>query len=413
MPQDDALISDLNSLNNLIVNCPDFQKLEMMIGGFNLFDVLKFAEGEIRHSNMLAWLMDPSESHGLDDSFLKNWLMRVIHEAPRDSTSISAVDVDTCQIERAEVRREWNKIDILLNLTLEGGKTWIICIENKINSAQHDSQLSRYHKIVDSTFPHAEAHVFVYLSRYEETPEDTAYVNASYKQVHTSLKNCLEIRKHSIGSEPAVLINNYLRLLEERFMDESDIARTAQRIYSQHKRALDLIFAHRPNSIENITIKVKEVFAHNAEKLGIIMEPSAKTYVRFCPKAWDLQGNRQGRAWVGSTRTILMEVSLGKKANLVVTAGYAPSTWLDDLWQRAAQPPFKRSREKKPYWCRIHEAGSMKVELDDEDSPDPDSIVNSIYDWASKLYLSENTQAMIEEVASRLPALEVATSKAQ
>ena len=38
---------------------------------FNLFDILKIAEAEIRHSNILAWLLDPNENHGLSDRIIK------------------------------------------------------------------------------------------------------------------------------------------------------------------------------------------------------------------------------------------------------------------------------------------------------------------------------------------------------
>lgn len=41
---------------------------------FNIFDVLKISGMEIRHSNMLAWLLDPHETHGWGTSFLKAFL---------------------------------------------------------------------------------------------------------------------------------------------------------------------------------------------------------------------------------------------------------------------------------------------------------------------------------------------------
>ena len=38
---------------------------------FNTFDVLRYADYEIRHSNVLAWLLQPAETHGIDGRFLK------------------------------------------------------------------------------------------------------------------------------------------------------------------------------------------------------------------------------------------------------------------------------------------------------------------------------------------------------
>src|SRR5205807_611078 len=99
--------ADYAVLNDLIVNCPDFEHLEALLGGFNLFQVLDFEHGEIRHSNVLAWILDPAQSHGLDDSFLKKWLMRVIHESTDETgTAVAAVDIDGWQLAGVEVRRE-------------------------------------------------------------------------------------------------------------------------------------------------------------------------------------------------------------------------------------------------------------------------------------------------------------------
>lgn len=50
------------------INCLDV--LRPWTNGTNIFEVLKIARTEIRHSNMLAWLLDPNESHNLGTSFL-------------------------------------------------------------------------------------------------------------------------------------------------------------------------------------------------------------------------------------------------------------------------------------------------------------------------------------------------------
>ncbi|MYK89711.1 MAG: hypothetical protein F4018_16005, partial [Acidobacteria bacterium] len=41
---------------------------------FNVFDILRYSEYEIRHSNVLAWLLEPGETHGLSDKFLRRFL---------------------------------------------------------------------------------------------------------------------------------------------------------------------------------------------------------------------------------------------------------------------------------------------------------------------------------------------------
>ena len=39
---------------------------------FNAFDVLRYSDYEIRHSNVLAWLLTPGETHGVGAAFLRS-----------------------------------------------------------------------------------------------------------------------------------------------------------------------------------------------------------------------------------------------------------------------------------------------------------------------------------------------------
>ena len=44
--------ADLHELNSFVVNCAELRDLEKLLGTFNLFRVLRFEHGEIRHSNV-------------------------------------------------------------------------------------------------------------------------------------------------------------------------------------------------------------------------------------------------------------------------------------------------------------------------------------------------------------------------
>ena len=39
---------------------------------FNPFDVLRYSDYEIRHSNVLAWLLQPNDTHGIADAFIRD-----------------------------------------------------------------------------------------------------------------------------------------------------------------------------------------------------------------------------------------------------------------------------------------------------------------------------------------------------
>lgn len=70
-------ISDKEALQNLLLDIQCLDRLSKWSNRFNLFDVLKISGTEIRHSNVLAWLLDPNENHGLGmlscGGFCKHW----------------------------------------------------------------------------------------------------------------------------------------------------------------------------------------------------------------------------------------------------------------------------------------------------------------------------------------------------
>jgi hypothetical protein len=333
MPEDGSTQTLLNELNELIVNCPEFETLEGLLGGFNIFQVLKFEHGEIRHSNVLAWIMDPAGSHGLGSTFLKKWLMRILHESSSErEMPIAPVDIDSWQFAEVEVRREWLHIDLLVIMKLVDGGECIVVIENKIKSTEGKNQLKRYREVVEKQFPHTKK-LFIFLTKDLQEPSDKAWEPASYDEIHTTLKECLQSRSNTIGGEPKVLLENYIKLIEENFMDESEIAKTARSIYKQHKRALDIIFENRPDNIGVISEGVRSLLEKNSELLQISVDNSStKSILRFIPNAWDVVGNSHGQAWVRSNRTIVFEVVFEKTGvHLKIVSGAAPLQWLDQL----------------------------------------------------------------------------------
>ena len=409
MPTNTALQTDYNALNELVVNCPELAEVESLMGGFNLFSVLGFEYGELRHSNALAWLFDPTESHGLGDSFLQRWLMTVLHEANTDH-QITPVDVDCWSLVSVEVRREWKHIDLLFILKMDGGSEWVICIENKVKSRQHSNQLTRYREIVEQTFPKAAQKLFLFLTKDEELPDDDAYLSATYTQVHKCLKDCVQASSHSIGNEPRVLIDNYLRLLEEKFMNESDIARLAQKIYKQHKHALDLIYEQRPDNMKLASDKLQSLLRESSQELCIQMESCSKAYIRFIPNKWDQKGNDHGGAWSSCKRNILFELNLGgKKPSLYLISGKSPDAWIDPLWERAKKAPFKmaksRSKIRAKYWVTLFST-TTNLRLAEKDDIWPDDIAEKISKWVGEELQRSDVKDMIQIIADELPKLD-------
>ena len=52
---------------------PDFSHLQKCLQKRNFFRILGLETLEIRHSNMLAWLLDSEENHDLYDGFVRRF----------------------------------------------------------------------------------------------------------------------------------------------------------------------------------------------------------------------------------------------------------------------------------------------------------------------------------------------------
>ena len=103
---------------------------------FNAFDVLRYSEYEIRHSNVMAWLLDPGETHGIGRRFLEWFLCqaRLPGELPEE-----IIRGDGQQT--VWVQRELYYVDVAIFLESDHGRH-IVAIENKPSraSAEHYEQ---------------------------------------------------------------------------------------------------------------------------------------------------------------------------------------------------------------------------------------------------------------------------------
>ena len=105
----------LNLLKNFILNNPDLDRLEGMLIDFNVFETLDIVAAEIRHSNVLGWILNPSANHGLGDYFLRRFLKQLLAGINLDSSEfITVFDIEMFSLSNVEIRREWSAIDLLI-----------------------------------------------------------------------------------------------------------------------------------------------------------------------------------------------------------------------------------------------------------------------------------------------------------
>lgn len=123
----DTAIADRSVLENLVSD-PDFEWLEARLAPFNLFEALGVTSQEVRHSDFLAFLLAPSNNHGLGSTFLKRFLQATVRRG-QGAAPISLVDLDLADLTECDIRREWQSIDVLMLLP---ALRLAAIIENKI-----------------------------------------------------------------------------------------------------------------------------------------------------------------------------------------------------------------------------------------------------------------------------------------
>jgi hypothetical protein len=228
---------DLAAMERFVVDNDALLELEERIGRFNIFDALGIVRTEIRHSNFLAWLLDPNESHGQGSLFLRAILMDLLRQSPPGLRLLSPIQLDGAELRGVRVWRERHRIDILIECD---EPRFVIAIENKVDSSEHSEQLGRYKKAVRELFGDVRAQ-FVYLTREGDEPSDEEWTTYTYRDIHDTLQRVRNANAASIGDDVRTFLDHYLNLIGSRFMDDPKIDELCQTIYKNHRQAIDLM----------------------------------------------------------------------------------------------------------------------------------------------------------------------------
>ena len=270
----------IGDLERFVLENDDLHQLEELVGTFNIFDALSIVRAEIRHSNFLAWLLDPNESHGLGDLFLRPLLMDIMRLAGADQRPFSPVELDGIDLGNVTVRREWRHIDLLIACD---DPQLVVAIENKVDSSEHSNQLERYRSIVDKEWP-SHPKMYVFLTASGDEPSEDAWTPYSYADMHTCLVRTRRRNDATIGGDVAAFIDHYIHLIGSRFMDDPQIKELCERIYKQHRQAIDLIIEHAAKPGGELLQTIREILEEQSDRWHIFNETGR--IVAFVPKPW-------------------------------------------------------------------------------------------------------------------------------
>ena len=255
----DSNLSNEEALQNFLLDIECLNELQPWTGHFNLFDVLKISRTEIRHSNMLGWLLNPNENHGMGDAFLR----AVVQEIVLNDTNGRYDVFQTLLLDfyNFNVYREWKNIDILL---VSEQEQFLIAIENKIGSREHTNQLNRYRKILEADYPTYHK-MFLFLTPDGDDPSDADNWDVLN---YTAIADILAKKKAELELQPDVelMIRNYLEVIRRDIVEDQKLIDVCNKIYAKHKKALDLIFEYKTDGRSEITASIRSALSELAAK---------------------------------------------------------------------------------------------------------------------------------------------------
>ncbi len=265
---------DMTALKEFLLDIECLEPLSEWTGKFNLFDILKISRVEIRHSNMLAWLINPSENHGLGDGVVRG-IIQFVTTNMDDQDTFDNLLMDCHDF---SVLREWHHIDLL---AISESNKFLVCIENKIDSGEHNNQLSRYRQQVIDSFP-GYKHMFVYLSpEGNESSDPDNWCAMGYQEILNIIDNLC--RKIKLLPDAALLVDNYVETIRRDIVGDERLKQICAEIYAKHQKALDLIFDNKPNRASMLA-EILRAWAMEKSEQGLIdyvADKSNNTYIRF------------------------------------------------------------------------------------------------------------------------------------
>lgn len=277
-------------------NNMSFQQLHRQINSFNTFKVLKLENYEIRHSNMLAWLLDPYENHGLQDYVIQKVLASVLlHEDnAQHADKNKLIQLLQHSFIESHVYREVKTtagrfIDIVI---VNQQQKFAIVIENKYYSTESANQLDDYLQFIESELAGFTI-VPIYLTLDGEKPSNAAYFALSYEQIARILQSMLTLFHEQLPLPQYTLIEQYHAVLQDRYELNDEQIEQAIAIYQQFDQTIHALFEEMANGYKLLQFepsyayqfktKYKETIAYIYNHGQNIMSYSFEQFMKRVP----------------------------------------------------------------------------------------------------------------------------------
>lgn len=266
---------------------------------YNLFSILSIERYELKHSALIANLLDPKGSHGCGDAFLRAFFEIALKGTAYPFESSTPPNSYTEHYIGPIAGDTGGRIDILVKSSHYG-----LIIENKIYAGDQNKQLTRYDNYGRETFG-ADGYLLVYLTLYgcdaskestaTKSAEEVGYLRLSYaKDILLWLKECVRLA----DNKPLVResLNQYIRTIKQltyQDMNQEDIQKIID-LAVDHPEVVATLSSKRDAIAEGIREKyIFDKLKEYADQKGWLYDDSESSYneeepkIRFRKEGWD------------------------------------------------------------------------------------------------------------------------------
>lgn len=238
MPIQPPIAADIResepALLSLLDDLKAFERTQKLDNRFNLFTAIDMINREIKHTKFLAFLLDPSGSHGFGDRFLRAILAAIATEHP--SAPLSCLDAAILDLGTVAVHTERDHFDISIEFPR---LNVLLVIENKVDAIESARQLARYSERARARYSHL-AFAGVLLTPDGRT-SDEQWGSLSYNTIATELRL---LSGEGLSNDVGVVIRHYIEMIERRIVASQELVDACKAIYQKHRTAIDLIVEH-------------------------------------------------------------------------------------------------------------------------------------------------------------------------
>ena len=223
-------------LKNLIES-PEFQQYHeaQQDPPFNLFDVLRNADYEIRHSNVLAWLLDPDQNHGIRDKFLREFVRHLNEQA--DKKEIPNIRMpSSLGVDDVSVERETLHVDIII---LFRRAQLLLAVENKTveRASDHYGQVREYETKLREEYENHDIHSILLTASPEGDTRERKVLHVSWIDIHRIVKSLRDNNDFGGNGDARSFIRQYLDVIG-RIVQPGTSGDYLKKLLEEHKPVL-------------------------------------------------------------------------------------------------------------------------------------------------------------------------------